>query len=94
MTDPTTIACSAPQHDVVVEANTMLPLRDGVCLATDVYLPARDGVRLDGSFLLSRFNVPNRIALLNQGILCHLPHRFGISTDRFLTAYQGNRDAS
>lgn len=28
----------------------MVPLRDGVCLATDLYFPARDGTRLGGSF--------------------------------------------
>ena len=44
------MACSAPQYDVTVEANTMLPLRDGVRLATDIYFPARGAARLGGSF--------------------------------------------
>jgi len=34
----------------VVEKNVMAPMRDGVRLATDLYYPARDGVRIDGKF--------------------------------------------
>ncbi len=34
----------------VVEKNVMVPMRDGVRLATDVYFPARAGVRLEGKF--------------------------------------------
>jgi predicted acyl esterase len=28
----------------------MVPMRDGVRLATDIYFPAKDGVRLEGKF--------------------------------------------
>jgi putative CocE/NonD family hydrolase len=35
-------------YDVVVLSNLMVPMRDGVSLATDVYLPARDGRPLEG----------------------------------------------
>jgi len=34
----------------VVERDVMVPMRDGVRLATDIYFPARDGKRLDGKF--------------------------------------------
>ncbi len=34
----------------VVERNVMVQMRDGVKLATDLYFPARDGVRLNGRF--------------------------------------------
>jgi len=34
----------------VVEKNVMVPTRDGVRLATDLYFPARDGVRMEGRF--------------------------------------------
>ncbi|HXG05063.1 MAG TPA: CocE/NonD family hydrolase, partial [Candidatus Binatia bacterium] len=34
---------SKPQYDVVVAKNVMVPMRDGVHLACDVYRPARDG---------------------------------------------------
>jgi uncharacterized protein len=34
----------------VVARNIMVPMRDGVRLATDVYFPAKDGVRVDGKF--------------------------------------------
>jgi uncharacterized protein len=44
------VTCSAPQFDVIVEANVMVPLRDGVCVATDLYFPARGGVKAEGRF--------------------------------------------
>jgi len=34
----------------VVEYGVMMAMRDGVSLATDVYYPAKDGVRLEGQF--------------------------------------------
>ena len=34
----------------VVAKNVMVPMRDGVRLATDIYFPARDGVRPEGRF--------------------------------------------
>lgn len=42
--------CSVPQYEVIAEPNTMLPLRDGVRLATDLYFPARAGQKVAGSF--------------------------------------------
>ena len=43
-------------YEVVVAENVMVPMRDGVRMATDVYRPARDGEALPGQFptLLSR----------------------------------------
>jgi len=34
----------------VVAKNVMVPMRDGVRLATDIYFPAHDGARLEGKF--------------------------------------------
>src|SRR5208337_3046963 len=34
----------------VVAKNVMVPMRDGVGLATDIYFPAQDGTRLEGKF--------------------------------------------
>ncbi len=34
----------------VVERDVMVPMRDGVRLAADIYYPARDGARLEGKF--------------------------------------------
>lgn len=39
---------SAP--DVVVERNVMVPMRDGIKLATDLYLPAGGGAKQEGRF--------------------------------------------
>ena len=38
------------EYDVVVEPNIMVPMRDGVRLATDVYRPAREKAAADGRF--------------------------------------------
>ena len=37
-------------NDVVVIRDVMVPMRDGVCLATDVTLPAQDGKAMFGPF--------------------------------------------
>ena len=39
-----------PQYEVHVTTDTMVAMRDGVRMATDVYLPARDGRPLPGPF--------------------------------------------
>ncbi|MBI4876417.1 MAG: CocE/NonD family hydrolase [Acidobacteria bacterium] len=44
------LALTAAAEPYVVEKNVMVPMRDGVKLATDVYFPARDGARLAGKF--------------------------------------------
>ena len=43
---------SYTQEPVVydIEKNIMVPMRDGVLLATDIYFPVKDGKRLDGKF--------------------------------------------
>ena len=41
---------SHQQYDVVPETNVMVPARDGVGLATDLYFPAEGGRRADGRF--------------------------------------------
>ena len=41
---------SHQQYDVVSESNVMVPARDGVGLATDLYFPATGGCRADGKF--------------------------------------------
>jgi len=38
------------RYEVRTESNIMVAMRDGVRMATDVYLPAKDGVALDGTF--------------------------------------------
>ena len=41
---------SQPEYEVVIQRNRAVPMRDGVRLATDVYLPARDGTPIDIAF--------------------------------------------
>jgi predicted acyl esterase len=37
-----------PGDTVVVTRNVMVPMRDGVRLATDIYSPAKNGLALEG----------------------------------------------
>jgi putative CocE/NonD family hydrolase len=39
---------STPEYDVVVDENVMVPMRDGIRLATDIYRPAIDGEPVPG----------------------------------------------
>ncbi len=39
---------SQPEHGIIVSLDRMVPMRDGVRLATDVYRPARDGEPVPG----------------------------------------------
>jgi len=50
MTPPAEATCSAPEFEVIVESNVMIPLRDGVRAATDLYFPAREGVKREGQY--------------------------------------------
>ena len=43
-------ALSQPDHGILCLPNVRLPLRDGTCLATDIYLPARGCDRAPGRF--------------------------------------------
>ncbi len=49
-------AQSQAEYEVVIQRNRRLMMRDGVSLATDVYLPARDGAAIEGPWptLLTR----------------------------------------
>jgi uncharacterized protein len=55
-------------NDVVVIRDVMVPMRDGVCLATDVTLPAQDGKALFGPFptLLHRTPYDKSAARLSE----------------------------
>ena len=39
---------SEQEYDLIVEADVMVPMRDGVRLATDIYFPGKDGARAPG----------------------------------------------
>src|SRR5262245_52031887 len=38
------------RYEIVVSKNVMIPMRDGVLLATDIYRPGRNGFPVDGKF--------------------------------------------
>ncbi len=42
--------CSAPSYEAITERDVMIPLRDGVCVATDLYFPARNEQKAEGQF--------------------------------------------
>ncbi len=41
---------SESEYDVIIVKDFMVPMRDGVRLATDVYIPAKDGEAVEGGF--------------------------------------------
>ena len=45
-----TDACSAPCYEALAQRNVMMPLRDGVRLATDIYFPVVGGETVAGRF--------------------------------------------
>ena len=47
---PPRVSRRQPEFGVVVEKNLMIPVRDGVKLAADLYRPARDGKPAPGRF--------------------------------------------
>ncbi len=49
---------SARQHDVAMVNDVMVPMRDGVHLATDIYFPARNGHPLDDHFPILLYRTP------------------------------------
>src|SRR5580658_4719583 len=53
--------CQVVQHDV------MVPMRDGVHLATDIHLPAKDGKTLDGKFPAILWRTPYNKVTQGQG---------------------------
>lgn len=78
MTGPYTGSHQA--YGVESHTNVMIPMRDGVSLATDVYFPTQDGVRAPGSFpvILERTpydkaaprNVANATYFARRGYVC------------------------
>jgi putative CocE/NonD family hydrolase len=46
----TTQSVAVETYDVVVARNVMVPMRDGVKLATDIYFPSRNGAAIPGRF--------------------------------------------
>ena len=38
------------EYDSIVSSEAMVPMRDGVRLATDIYLPAKNGTPVEGKF--------------------------------------------
>lgn len=60
--------CSAPSYDAFVERNAMMPLRDGVRLAADLYFPASRGEKVAGDFPVVLTRTPyDKIALAATG---------------------------
>ena len=71
---------SHQQYDAICQSNVMVPMRDGVRLATDIYLPALDGQPASGKFpvILERTpydkagsgNVTNGTYYARRGYVC------------------------
>jgi uncharacterized protein len=56
------------EYDVIVRKNVPVPMRDGVNLAADIYLPAKDGKAVEGSFPAIMERTPyDKEGTVNQG---------------------------
>ena len=70
---------SHQQYDVICRPNVMIPMRDGVCMATDIYVPAVRETTVSGKFptILERTpydkaaagNVTNGTSFAGRGFL-------------------------
>ena len=79
---PSPYSGSHQEFDVICQQDVMVPMRDGVRLATDIYSPAAGGGRVDGKFpvLLERTpyekrspgNVTNGKYFARRGYVCAL----------------------
>ena len=77
---PNTYEGSYQQYDVICQSNVMVPMRDGVSLATDIYFPAMGGTEMNGKFpvILERTpydkvgagNVTNGNYFARRGYIC------------------------
>ena len=54
------------QYQVVIKTNVMVPMRDGVKLATDLYLPAKDGAAAAEKFPPSSRGCPTTRTVANS----------------------------
>ena len=71
---------SYQQYDAICQSNVMIPMRDGVCLATDIFFPALGGQPASGKFpvILERTpydkagsgNVTNGTYYARRGYVC------------------------
>ncbi|NLF71197.1 MAG: CocE/NonD family hydrolase [Candidatus Anammoximicrobium sp.] len=59
-------------YEVLARQNVMVPMRDGVKLATDIYLPARNGAAVEGRFPVVLSRTPyGKVATIAE---CHPKH--------------------
>lgn len=71
---------SPQQYEAICEANVMIPMRDNVRLATDIYFPAIEGQQVGGTFPVilertpynkaSATNVRNGLYFARRGYIC------------------------
>lgn len=59
------------QFDLVLEENVMVPMRDGVRLATDIYRPARRGTAIEAAFPVILERTPYGKAATSRGEIDH-----------------------
>lgn len=69
-----------PKFEVITRSNVMVPMRDGVKLATDIYLPGKDGVAIDGRFpvVLSRTPYGKRSGMSGCQVELYVPLGYAV----------------
>src|SRR5260370_996597 len=79
-------ALAQSRYDVAVLQNVMIPMRDGVKLATDIYRPARNGVPVDARFPVLLERTPYTKEMVGKIDTPFVPHGYATNTDSLLEA--------
>ena len=69
-------AQSAESYGIVESRDVMIPMRDGVKLAADVYRPARDGQAVEGKFPVLLMRTPYNKERASANATAFVPHGY------------------
>ena len=69
-------AQSAESYGIVESRDVMIPMRDGVKLAADVYRPARDGQAVEGKFPVLLMRTPYNKERASASATAFVPHGY------------------
>jgi len=69
-----------PKFEILAQTNVMVPMRDGVKLATDIFLPARDGKPVEGRFpvVLSRTPYGKAAGMIECDQKLYVPYGYAV----------------
>src|SRR5690348_4474395 len=69
-------ACAQTPSEVAILQSVMVPMRDGVKLATDIYRPARNGTPIDAKFPVLLERTPYTKEFVGRITAAFVPHGY------------------